>query len=847
MIWINWAPPTAGGSGGDRWQNYRVTITRPDGTNETKGPYTSDATSSTYFLYTPTKLGTYTFEFKFPGQVASLYNPVNGQIAPPDVSAAQRAYVNDTFSASSATTTLTVQQDPAQTPPEYPLPTSYWTRPIEAQNTAWENVASNWLGWGSGQIQGGGGFGGGGYQPTGVAPNSPHIMWTKPLTNGGIVGGKYAFAGGMSYYMGLSYEGRFSNPLVMYGKLYYDTPISDSPNLGPYTAVDLRTGETLWTNNNIAPAFGQLYMYDSPNQHGVIPDGYLWQTSGFGTQTWTAWDPTTGLNLFNLTGVPPGTTVNGPNGEILRYVLQYNTTAKNGRLLLWNNTAAPGELLGTAGTNAWQWRPLGKVVDASTAYSWNVSITADLSGLSSPSILSVIPDDMILGTSSPWASFSARAYTPDPYTFWAISLKPSTRGQLLWIKNYTAPAGNLTLSIMGAPSSGSLNLQVDQTKRVFFLTAQETMQWWGYDLDSGNMLWGPVGDFRAFQYYGTTSNPPAPGYTAYGNLYVAGYGGILYAFESRTGNLVWSYGNGGPGNSTHSGEETPWGHYPLFVSAIADGKIYAYSSEHSPNTPPYKGSRVRAIDAVTGREIWTMLGWYAIGGFGQQGGPVADGQWVYLNTYDMQIYSIGKGPSATTVSAPDVAVPKGSSVMIRGTVTDQSAGAKRLVAAGEFNSVPAMSDASQGPWMEYIHMQKPKPANATGVAVKLTAIDSSGVTTDIGTVTSDSDGMFKKMWQPPNEGEYTIVAAFEGSESYWPSRAATAIGVTAALPAPSPTATPTPPPTTSPPTATPTPSPSPSQPPPPEQNPNTALYVAIAAVVIIAVIAAVAIFMRRRK
>jgi hypothetical protein len=81
--------------------------------------------------------------------------------------------------------------------------------------------------------------------------------------------------------------------------------------------------------------------------------------------------------------------------------------------------------------------------------------------------------------------------------------------------------------------------------------------------------------------------------------------------------------------------------------------------------------------------------------------------------------------------------------------------------------------------MEYLYMQQEIPGNATGVPVKLTAIDPNGNTQDIGTVTSDMSGMFKKMWTPPVPGEYTVIASFEGSESYYASYAETAIGVAA--------------------------------------------------------------------
>ena len=85
--------------------------------------------------------------------------------------------------------------------------------------------------------------------------------------------------------------------------------------------------------------------------------------------------------------------------------------------------------------------------------------------------------------------------------------------------------------------------------------------------------------------------------------------------------------------------------------------------------------------------------------------------------------------------------------------------------------------------MEYLYMQKPIPTDATGVEVTLDAVDPNGNFVHIDRVTSDMSGMFKKMWTPETEGEYTIIATFEGSESYWASYAETAIGVG---PAPSP-------------------------------------------------------------
>ena len=69
-------------------------------------------------------------------------------------------------------------------------------------------------------------------------------------------------------------------------------PLSDNNTAGTYMCIDLRTGETLWTNDNINPTFGELYTYESPNQHGTIANGYLWQTVR--QLHWVSYDAVTG-------------------------------------------------------------------------------------------------------------------------------------------------------------------------------------------------------------------------------------------------------------------------------------------------------------------------------------------------------------------------------------------------------------------------------------------------------------------------------------------------------------------------------------------------------------------------
>ena len=116
---------------------------------------------------------------------------------------------------------------------------------------------------------------------------------------------------------------------------------------------------------------------------------------------------------------------------------------------------------------------------------------------------------------------------------------------------------------------------------------------------------------------------------------------------------------------------------------------------------------------------------------------------------------------------------------------DIAAGTQQDEQAARFpHGVPAMSDASQGVWMEYVYMQKPKPADATGVPVSINVVDANGNYRNIGTTTSDSNGMFSFTWKPDIEGTYWVIANFAGSESYWPSQAESTFVVDPVAPTP---------------------------------------------------------------
>jgi hypothetical protein len=395
-------------------------------------------------------------------------------------------------------------------------------------------------------------------------------------------------------------------------------------------------------------------------------------------------------------------------------------------------------------------------------------------------------------------------------------------------RQYAAPSGNKTIQI--GPVDGQNN--------VFTLYYRETMQWSGFDVTTGNQLWGPLASQNPWNYYSGTTGLTNPIGVGYGHLYTAGYGGTLYAINTLNGNIDFTYGNdiNDPNNSTYTAE-TVYGVYPTQVAAIANGKIYMVEEEHSLDAPAYHGAMTRCVDAFTGKLLWQI---YGISSW--QSSAVADGYYTWLNYNDLQIYAMGPGPSATTVTGPNTAVSLGTGIEITGTVTDQTPQA-------QLKGTPAVSDADQAKQMEYLIQNSINaPSNITGVPVTIYATDSAGVTAQIANVMSTGvGGIFHYLWTPAATGEYVITANFAGSQAYGPSSAQTAVGITAA---PAPVVTPTPTPVV---TATPTPivtaSPSPSvtTAPSPSGLPTSTIYAIAAAAIIIVIVAVAAIALRRRK
>lgn len=557
-MWVDYALPSAAISNTIRRHDYTLTITGPDGKTESKHwDIVDDTTGIKFYTFTPNQVGTYIFKFDYGGQTFT-WGPSEPFIGTATV------YQNDTYKPGSTTMSLIVQEEPLPAPIDsYPLPAEYWTRPIEAQNTYWYSVSSNWL-----EIP---------YirqrtQPEGTAPNSPHIMWTKPLDTGGVVGGVFGDLQGEGFYMGRSYNSRFANSIVMNGVLYYQLPSGNSGKGGGWMAVDIRTGEEIWYDDKIGAfvstgptrsdhdnparilpdiAFGYYIDVASPNQHGVIPQGLLW-SSNFEV----AYSPITGKIMYNTTGVPSGAQSVDSHGAVVRYVV--NSAGK--WIAQWNSsrmwtygwtqeggsTPAFGVVLNA--TN--------ELVTGQSCYDWNITIPNLGPGTwSVPSLtagrtsdVTVDPENIMLlqqgnlGTTGNWAGANVTA----------ISLKPESKGQILWSKNYPAAPNNVTRSIQSW----------DPTLGVFVTYDREDMARNGWSLTNGEHLWGPNIPNEAYAYFDWFF----PGFCAYGNYYYSGYGGTLYCWDLLTGNTEWTYGNGGvPGNSTFDVQQ-PWGLRPLMIS-----------------------------------------------------------------------------------------------------------------------------------------------------------------------------------------------------------------------------------------------------------------------------------------
>ncbi len=740
---------------GQYYTGLTVNLVYPDGTNKTFGPYTADTTGGVGGIeFVPEVVGNYTVQAFYPGQNITTGDRLLATISEPDH--------------------FTVQQDPITSYDTPPLPTEYWSRPIFATNWNWAQLGGNWWGLGKPSFTDTGGYDaqGSNFNPYSLAPNSGHIMWVKPTAFGGQPG--LPVSGDQeSQYTSTSILYRQFEPIILNGIIYYKlypnvpTTVTSSGGTPGWNAVDLRTGELVWhKDTNATLVFGWNMQFHTIQEYGtqafLVAIGPSVGSGGSAYNVWQLIDPLTGHFIANITSVP-STTASGivefreDNTQGAVYIYSLNGTSTDRTLTMWNSTKCL-----MSSPSASTIRPSGNI-NYTRGYQWSKPIPVNITsgGVTSAISLSTsgTTHDAILLRQYPAA---VATFAVEFGEAWCIEAAMSaTTGEKLW-----GPV-NRTLERfheIGVIASGE-GYYVHHDK--------DTNQAYVYNLLTGAAVGG------AIQLEGSSLSTLARGGAiAYGKCYIWDFGGYVNAIDLATGTLSWTY------VPKSVGYDTPYGINPIWhfgSHSIADGKLFlAESRMYDP--PLFPNAHRIAINCTDGSLVWSVLNFD-----GREPGAIADGYLVSWNSYDCQIYTFGKGPTSTEANVQQNVVPFGESVLITGTIFDESSGTKDSDRAARFpDGVPAVSDESQSEWMEYVYMQQPKPNNATGVPVTISVIDANGNYREIGTTTTDATGFYSLQWKPDIDGKYTVYAKFGGSESYWPSQATTAFAVDAPAPTPSP-------------------------------------------------------------
>jgi hypothetical protein len=763
---------------GDHYQ-FTVIVTKPNGANETLGPFTSSSEGGAYTSYVPDTVGNYTFVMKFPGlKLVGANPPPPGEGQPLNA-----AYFGDYMEPSTSNTvTLVVQQQPIQSSPSTPLPSSYWQYPVYGTNREWSTISGNWLGLGITDFSTTGGYNAtSNFNPYTTAPNTTHIMWTTPYALGGQVGGDFQGTGDYVYYN--NYLPPTWQPIIMNGVLYTNYQTATSGVTG-FKAIDLYTGKTLWVDSTTTSyqndtvtnlRCGQTLYFYRGEQFGTV--SYLWTQTGtaYGLMEgfpsdalmYSMYDANTGDKILNIVDAYPFSSWTGArqgasyltedaNGDLIGYYTNNTHALPNnpmtpvvavGSLNMWNSTLCIDNYMASLTTPdmvARFWNvPEGANIPFDLGIQWSTPLPTNISGVPinpAMDLYQIASSNVVICSSNP-GQFS-QGYPPGVVDAGYNALT----GQLLWMANRTAE----TREYLFTGNSGD---------GIYTSFTRATKTWTAYSVTTGEEVWtSPTMPGNAWSSYGMNCE------FAYGNMYTWDFGGYVNCLNATTGKLIWTWNTGSNGLDTPYGA---WGFSGVTVT-VADGKIYLPAGKIS--TPPlYEGDQMYCLNATTGKQIWSILSWDCY-----NPPAIAGGYMTVCNAYDNQIYCYGMGPSKTTISVPQVGITTDTPVTITGSVTDISAGASQQVTTANFpNGLPCVSDASMTSFMEAVYMQQPMPTNVTGVPVTLYVLDSNHNYRAIGTTTTNAQGEYGLTWTPDITGNYTVNAVFGGTGAYYGSSAST--------------------------------------------------------------------------
>jgi len=788
-------------------QNFNVTVTTPSGTSTTL-TLAADKTGGGHADYVPASVGTYKVQGFYGGQ-------------PLDVPGWVGLYKE---AAVTPVVTLTVQQAPVtfQSYPATPLPTRWWETPVTAENV------QNWY-----KLMGPALYRNT-YNTTSycnpyTAPVlSAHIIWTKPWTAGGVIGGD---AGGGetngAWWTVRQYEQPF-NPIMIDGKMWaqwYPQVTSSSYGI---VCVDLFTGATLYRLNTTSTLYcGMATDWSNGNMYGGLPY-VIWTTGALppaetgghlipnsGTQ-YNMYDGLTGEYILTIVN---GSGLSGLHTDNMGNLVGYYTNSTIGTMTTWNSF--PFNLLLANGTSIPRTPTINKrITIAANPYApagtpsssaglpqicqfnftqalWD---TAGTSGGIMVAVNTIIDFRLGVQWAAPLpltlnggyinASLAFSKYTGNeliytsymqPGFFWQdgwmiIAAFSPTDGHQLWIENLTYPTTD-TL-IPWARGSWFQGLYAQDT---YMILSYHSWAIDAFSCDTGSLLWKNSLKTNwgngAPNLYDEVAESVSASCNIDGQFVIATFGGDIWDVNVTNGNTIWYT------NTTNligpSGIETPYNTWPLwaaFSSMLLDHGCFYAAVGHCYNPPLFHGAQLIAINMTNGNLVWKFLD------FPVMINAEAYGTLLSYNCYDGQVYAFNKGPSAVTVTAPDVGVTTDTPIRITGTVMDVSAGTTQEQQKFDFpNGVPCVSDASESAFMEYVYENQPAPTNTTGVQVTLTETDHNGNTYTIGTTTSDALGDWGITWTPPIPGDYQITATFAGSNSYYGSAASTSMTATAAV------------------------------------------------------------------
>jgi len=767
------------------WGAFQIIATAPNGTQSVNvgPPNTLTASSGASTLtFVPDTAGVWSVTCNWLGEL-----DVNTTL-----STAPGATYNLYWTPMSVTLNFTVQQAPIAGFTEAPIPlrTQQWTMPICAENTAWNVLDGPWL-YESYNASSK-------FNPYTYAPDSAHILWQWNCgpEMGGNVGGDY---GPQDFKW---YNTWGNNPYTQMGEwyveaingyLYYDIYSNTGTVIENYSAIQCRsitTGQVVWTVPGWEDA-AQICNYR--NENIKYPITMLWDMGG---TSWFCYEGNTGREQFQISGAfavgsgasnsiiqgpvyPFAATDNGFDGGGSLFVYQTGTNAYNNGtwIVKWDSnqffqvvTAQNGEFiwpgtLAVGGTYPWvdgiDWNrtvinaPGASYKECGDALNGDTTLLMERG--SSGSYTPVLINGVL--TALPWTTL-----------MWAVD---QNDGSLIWSSSFTAPS----YSDWGAEP---VNLQEVQSG-VFTTWAPDNGSVVGFSEYTGKQVWitqittNSYGNIAINANYGFESQI---GVVGYGNLYIAPEANGMICVNMATGAKEWTF------NTLPGGLIVPEIQFPIAsnqgyqnMPCLADGKLFFTTGKEHETNPYWQDEVLYCINATTGTLLWNETGDWGVE-------VIADGMLYGVNPYFGTAGVIARGPTQTTVTAPNTAIAVGTPCELRGTILDQSPA---------LLNTPAVSDACMSGWMAYKLMDQVEPSNAAGVPIVITAVDPNGNFIPIATVTSDVTGNFHYTWTPPDvPGTYVITATMDATNSYYGSNAETSAVVVGAAPSSAaPTATPT--------------------------------------------------------